>query len=225
MTTLSLATPVAIRDVLSLLGISWIPVAVRDRPEASHLPTDPGLYIWVVPRADQEPLTAGGIYAGIGDGAQGLRGRLLTEFDHAEGVAFHGHGIAVRRTGAVAVAGALAWLPNADLTWIDRGNDELHAWSWRPLRWQEDWDVTIRRRLSDRHDSVVRVAENVAIRAAVYLGDVGFPVNSRMAGAWGSSYGSNDKGWEDGAAWAAVTHLIGATQSLPGGEDGLGPED
>ena len=167
-------------------------------------------------------MTAGGLYAGIGHGSNGLRRRVLGEYDDASRTAYHGHGIAVQRTKATVVAGEVEWVsdPGPVLGWLDRHADGLKEWNWKPDRWDDEWDVVIRRRLSDRLDAIVPTAEAIAIRAAVYLGDVGFPVNSKMAGAWGFSYGSNDKGWEDGAAWAAVTHLVGAAESLPGEEEG-----
>lgn len=218
-TTLRLATPRAIQQVLAIVGISWLAEPASGRDEISRLPVSKGLYAWVVSQDGMDPMDCGGIYAGIGDGEGGLRGRLLREHQDATATAYHGHGIAVRRTGAMVVAGTVEWVSEPELDWLDRKAEGLRAWSWQPRDWNEAWDVTIERRLTERLDPIVPVSEAIAIRASVYLGDVGFPVNSKMAGAWGAAYGTKDKGWEDGAAWAAVTHLLGSAESIPGEED------
>jgi hypothetical protein len=225
---LRLATPAAIRSVLSILGIGWEPAVVGDRSQILSVTNEPGLYVWVVPQIGVPPMDAGGIYCGMGAGEEGgLRGRLLTEHDlvtKRDGTskpAFHGHGIAVKRTGAIVIAGAVGWAADPDLSWIRKDDDPagLGAWSWNPRYWVAQWDETIRRKLSSREDDAVVIAEKIAIRAAVYLGDVGFAVNSKLAGAWGATYGPNDKGWEDGAAWTAVTKLVGQAAGLPDPQD------
>jgi hypothetical protein len=227
-TTLRLATPAAIQNVLSILGIGWEPSVVGNRNQIMALTNEPGLYIWVVSQNGVPPLDAGGIYCGIGAGEEGgLRGRLLTEHDlvaKRDGTskpAFHGHGIAAQRTDAIVVAGVVGWAAVPDLSWIRKDDNRtgLGAWWWNPHDWVAQWDDTIRRRLSSRQDEAVAIAEKIAIRAAVYLGDVGFAVNSKLAGAWGATYGPNDKGWEDGAAWAAVTKLVGQAAGLPDPQD------
>jgi hypothetical protein len=163
-------------------------------------------------------------------GEGGLRGRLQTEHDlvtNRDGsskLTFQGHGIAVQRTGATVVAGPVSWSADPDLSWIRKDDDltGLGAWSWNPRDWEAPWDKTIERRLSSPEVDRVVTAEKVAIRAAVYLGDVGFAVNSKLAGAWGAQYGPNDKGWGDGAAWAAVRKLVGQAAGLPDAQDDPG---
>src|SRR5262249_38269881 len=141
-TTLRLATPRAISEVFALLGIRWEPRAVSTRDEILELPATSGLYIWVKAAVGEDPMTAGGLYAGIGQGFNGLRRRVLGEYEDASRTAYHGHGIAVQRTKATVVAGEVEWVSDAGpaLAWLDRHADGLKEWNWKPNRWDDEWD-------------------------------------------------------------------------------------
>lgn len=215
-TALKLPTPNGVYQVLGLVGLSWTPQIIHGTADLAKLTSDPGLYIWVAGEgAKQDAMRAGGLYVGIGVGKEGLLGRVKTEMGLTDLDAWHGHGLAMARTRAAVVAGPVTWQPEPRLDWLDRTRPELRSWATGPAAWSEPWDEVLRRWLRSRTSEAAKAAEAIAIRAGIYLGDVGFPVNSSRAGAWEVTYGKPDKGREDAAAWAAVKHLRPETPTEP----------
>lgn len=123
------------------------------------------------------------LYVGVGRGAGGAAERLRREQSWVtSGV--HGHGRAARRLAAVPLGGPVVRVP-VDLSWLPDVVPDAAA-----MR-TEQW-------LMGERDAP-HVAEAVAIRLSLHLGDVAAPVNATTA--W------NTDSAADWAAWALVQHL------------------
>lgn len=210
-TTLNLPTPFAIRQVLGLLGLSWEAQVLDGEQDLHKLPAGPGMYVWVVgAKVARDPMRAGGLYVGIGRSRDGgLSGRLRRELAEVDPEAWTGFGLAMDRNQAAITAGPVTWSPLPKLGWLNREAPELAAWAAGPRGWPGDWDKALRGWLTgDERPEPTQTAEAIAIRAGIYLGGVGFAVNSLHAGAWEVDYSRPDKGREDAAAWVAVKHLL-----------------
>ncbi|MEU5931062.1 hypothetical protein [Micromonospora sp. NPDC047187] len=185
--TLRLATPTALRNGLALLGLRWSAQS-DDHDEAG---TEVGLYCWVAAGFGQElvnPMQGAALYIGIGTGLRGWRGRLRKERSWIGEDSDHGHGMAMHRTGAKVVGGPVTYSPLP----VD----------WLPHAGVEEGDRAIHRLVSDAASTQpVVLAEAIAIRLAIHLGDTGAPVNSAGAGAWATN---NPADW---AAFACAKAL------------------
>lgn len=176
-TTLRLLTVAGLQELLLGLGLAWAPVP------ADQLTSEPGLYCWVDGRGETPHRHAGVLYIGVGRGAGGTGGRLRREQGWVQhGV--HGHGRAVRRLSAKALGGPVRRVP-ADLAWLA---DVIPS----------DAAARTREWLQGERDAP-HVAEAVAIRLSLHVGDVAVPVNATTA--WDTD------SLADWAAWALVRHL------------------
>lgn len=206
-TSLRLPNPHGVSEVLWLLGMNWAPNAF-DKGDVGDDFAGPGLYMWVVgPQVQADPMRSGGLYVGVGNRMKGGVGeRLRNEWSWVDKEAWHAHGRAMAHTNAVVLAGPVSWRDDVDLSWLDVSTPALAEWAYPPRRWGRPWGEVLRAWLAS-HPAPEATAEAIAIRAGIYLGDVGFPVNSKMASAWNVDYGGPERGREDGAAWAAVKVL------------------
>jgi hypothetical protein len=165
-TTLRLAAPAAMSACMATLGFIWEPHSLDE----SELTTEHGLYTWVDGPAGNhvDPLNRGVLYIGVGESAKGVLDRLKYEQRWADHEAEHAHGMAVFRRQAVPLVSTVRYEP-ADLSWLDDVSGQPAA---------------IREWLHDSTVSPVAKAERLAIRLAIFIGDVGAPVQSTHAGAW-----------------------------------------
>lgn len=176
-TTLRLTTVAGLQRLLLRLGLDWDPTPM---PRVS---SQPGLYCWVDGSGPHDLEAAGVLYVGVGRGAGGTAERLRRETSWvARGV--HGHGRAVRRLAGRALGGPVHRVP-VDLSWLPEViPDDAAARTERWLRGGRD---------------APHVAEAVAIRLSLHVGDVAAPVNATTA--WDTDSPA------DWAAWALVQHL------------------
>lgn len=125
--TLRLATVAALVDGLSHLGLRWEPVPLY--PLASPADDDPawqpGLYVWTVGDLGSPPpksnlagwRDAGVLYIGVGEGKQGVQGRVGYEQSVSGADAEHFHGRAMHLLGASPMGGPVERI-EVDLDWL-----------------------------------------------------------------------------------------------------------
>lgn len=185
---LRLATPTALRSGLALLGLRWSAQSYRQGAGIER-----GLYCWVAAGFGRElidPMQGAALYIGAGVGLGGWRGRLQDEWSWIGEDSDHGHGMAMHRTGATVVGGPVTYSPVP----LER----------LPGTGVVAGDEAVAGLLADVAPAQpVAVAEVIAIRLAIHLGDTGAPVNSAGAGAWATDRPS------DWAAFACARALRG----------------
>ncbi len=188
---LRLATPEALAWCLAFLGIRWQPV-----PLARIAAGVSGLYVWVAASGVRRPsVTHGVLYVGVGQGADGVAGRLRREWSWVGPGAAHGHGRAMRRLRGAPLGGRIDRCPMG-------GRLADHIPAEAAVR-AEAWLAGL------PPAALVEAAEKIAIRVALHVGDSAPPVNCAGTSAWAV---------ETIADWAAIA----AARAL--GEDWGGEE-
>jgi len=196
--TLQLATARAVQLGLTMFGIEWIDPR-KVLPGETSTSTASGLYAWVdgvgapgLPDADAiADLDRPVLYWGIGeDKKKGVRGRLANEWSWIGEAAGHGHGRAMHRRRAFPLVGPVTFKQGQDRSGLYAALNENAAEAEEAVL---DW--------LGNGPSPEQVAERLAIRLSIHLGDTGAPVQSTYAGAWDSLHGA------DWAAWAIAKIL------------------
>ena len=181
--TIQLATPAGLQAVLGLLGLQWQLLLLEELPQETAL-----LYDWIALTDVLDPRYSPGAYVGVGAGKK----RLKDEKGWVGPDASHGHGLAMEQYGCEPVGGPVILDVAADLRWLPR-----HI---------SPYGVALAEAFLRSGLPAHRIAEPIAIRAAMYVSGGLAPVsNSHYAGAWNTDAGS---AW---AAWAAVAELRSIT--------------
>lgn len=165
-TTLRLMTPATMTACLATLGFVWEPHPLNE----SEMTTEHGMYTWVDGPVGnhKDPRNRGVLYIGVGESAKGVLDRLKSEQKWSTNDAEHGHGLAVFRRQAVPIVSTVRYEPT-DLSWLEDISGQPAA---------------IRAWLDNPASTPTAKAERLAIRLAIFIGDVGAPVQSTHAGAW-----------------------------------------
>lgn len=206
-TQLRLLTPSGLRECLRVVGIQWDPLE-----HAATTSSKDWLYTWVSGRDENPgPLDQRGIlYIGIDESEDGRRVASETQWARDPHV---GHSTMVWRQHARALGGPV--------TLIAPDREALRAAAARGVAEGFTVDEAMNdvhrclRRLQEDHSQgrLLRAAECLAIRASVFAGDTGTPVNSAHKGAFDTKSGSRIADYNELAGWLEfhITHAESAS--------------